>query len=73
MLTLWNEAAQALATGQSYAINGRQITRVDSADVRAWIKFYEDRIRSAGSSPADQGHGLVSFNGPGSSRGRCPW
>ena len=73
MLTLWNEAAQALATGQSYAINGRMLTRVDSSAVRKWLEFYEARVRASGTSPADQGFGLVSFNGPGASPRRCPW
>lgn len=64
LLTLYNEALQAIATGQSYEINGRRMTRADLREVRETIDWLDKRIRGAASTPATQGFGLATFNRP---------
>ena len=64
MLVLYNECLQAIATGQSYAINGRQMTRANLREVRDMIEWLESRIRRDGSTPASQGFGLAQFERP---------
>lgn len=59
MLTLYNEALQAVATGQSYEINGRRMTRADLREIRETIEWLEERIARADDTTA--GLGLASF------------
>lgn len=40
MYNLWLEAEKALATGQSYSIAGRSLTRTDMATVLERKKYY---------------------------------
>lgn len=62
MLTLYNEALQAVATGQSYEINGRQLTRANLKEIRETIVWLEDRIAKA--SDQTGGFGLARFGDP---------
>lgn len=64
MLTMVNEAIQAVLLGKSYEINGRRMTREDLDKLLKAEQFYTDRIARAGNTPADHGFGLVSFDGP---------
>lgn len=52
MLALWTEAgAQVAATGVSYAIAGRSLTRADVPAINASIEFWERRC-SVNETPA---------------------
>ena len=63
LLTAYKRAALAIATGQSYEINGRSLTRANLKDVRSMIEWLEDRIGRA----TDQtgGFHVASFGDPG--------
>lgn len=61
MLVLYNEALQAVATGQSYSINGREMSRVPAKEIRDMIVWLEDRIAKASDSTG--GFGLAQFRG----------
>lgn len=43
-LKLWLEAEEAIATGQSYQIDDRRLTRADLYDVRKEIEFWEGKL-----------------------------
>jgi hypothetical protein len=45
LLTLYRNALAAIATGQSYGIGGRTLTRPDLAEVREQINWLEQRIQ----------------------------
>lgn len=62
MLVLFNEALQAVATGQSYKINNRELTRADVQEIRATIEWLEKRISAA--SDTSGGIILGSFEEP---------
>lgn len=42
LLDLWLGADAAVASGQSYSIGNRSLTRADAADITEKIKFYAD-------------------------------
>lgn len=44
MLYLWLDAERAVTTGQSYSIAGRSLTRVNLAEIRDSIKYWEARL-----------------------------
>lgn len=46
-LELWLEAEEAIATGQSYQIDDRRLTRADLYDVRKEIEFWEGKLAVA--------------------------
>ena len=62
LVTKYNEAIQACLLGQSYAINGRLMTRADLRDLERGLAYWENRVRLE----ADQtgGLGVVGFQGP---------
>ena len=43
-LEAWKAAELALATGQSYSIAGRSLTRVNLADVMQQIRYWQKQI-----------------------------
>lgn len=48
-LALWEGAEDALATGQSYEIDGRKLTRANGEFIRERINYYQnevDRLRA---------------------------
>lgn len=45
-LKIWLEAEKAIATGQSYQIGGRQLTRASLYNVKEQIKYWEDKLRA---------------------------
>lgn len=46
LLKLWLEAEKAVATGQSYSIGNRTLTRVDAKTIIERIEYYEKRIKA---------------------------
>lgn len=62
LLTLFNEALQAVATGQRYKINEREMTRADIGEIRRTIEWLEKRIAVA--SDTVGGIGLATFEEP---------
>ncbi|NIO84656.1 MAG: hypothetical protein GTN53_29430 [Candidatus Aminicenantes bacterium] len=44
LLDLWIEADKMVATGQSYSIGGRSLTRADADTITKKIKFYQDLV-----------------------------
>ncbi len=44
MLRLWLEAEEAVTTGQSYSIGSRSLTRVNLAEIRGSITYWESRL-----------------------------
>jgi hypothetical protein len=55
-LTLWMAADTAVATGQSYTIGGRSLTRADAKEIRNNIIFWDAQAkRLAATSTAGGG------------------
>ena len=44
-LTAWLAASTATATGQSYSIAGRSLTRADADQIRNQIKFWDNYVK----------------------------
>lgn len=44
-LKTWLDAEMAVATGQSYQINGRRLDRANLYQIREQIKFWRDEIK----------------------------
>lgn len=62
LLTLYKEALEAIATGQSYTIGGRSLSRANIREVRETIEWLERRIRRATSRTGDCD--VVKFGNP---------
>lgn len=45
-LTLWIAADAAVATGQSYSIGGRSLSRADAAEIRKNITYWQNLVQS---------------------------
>jgi len=45
-LLMWLEAEEAVATGQSYTIGRRSLTRVNLAEIRRSIEYWEGRLEA---------------------------
>lgn len=45
-LALWLAASEAIATGQSYSIKDRSLTRANLADVMEQIKFWDSQVKT---------------------------
>lgn len=43
-LAAWLAADEAVATGQSYSIGGRSMTRANAAEIRKNIDYWEQRV-----------------------------
>lgn len=46
-LDIWLEAEAQIATGQSYQIGSRQLTRADLASVRKQIDYWNNKVMQA--------------------------
>lgn len=61
LLKLWRNCLAAIATGQSYSIGGRTLTRADLKEAREMVDWLENRINAAsdngGIALADFGNG----------------
>lgn len=44
-LALWMEADERVAAGQSFTIAGRSLSRVDAAEIRENISFWEAKVQ----------------------------
>lgn len=45
-LTAWIAASTSVATGQSYTIGGRSLTRANAAEIRESIKFWDEKVQT---------------------------
>lgn len=45
-LAAWLAASSAVATGQSYSIAGRSLSRVDAGEIREQITYWDGKVRS---------------------------
>lgn len=46
-LEMWLAAEDAVATGQSYSIGGRSLTRVNISEIRNQIKYWQKELKIA--------------------------
>ncbi len=46
-LDIWLEAEAAIATGQSYQIGSRQLTRANLTEVRKTIDYWSEKVQAA--------------------------
>ena len=44
-LAQWQAALKAVATGTSYSIGGRSLTRADVADIRDQVTYYSREVK----------------------------
>jgi hypothetical protein len=49
-LAVWLAADTAVASGQSYSINGRSLTRADASEIRENIDYWEGKVTRLSSS-----------------------
>jgi hypothetical protein len=63
LLEMYLQAIAAVATGQSYNMNGRSLTRADLAELRTTVEWLESRITAA-NGDGTGGTALVRFNNP---------
>lgn len=54
-LDIWLEAETQIATGQSYQIGSRMLTRADLASVRKQIDYWNNKVEQA--EAVEQNHG----------------
>ena len=45
-LAAWIAASTAVATGQSYSIGGRSLTRANAAEIRESITFWDEKVQT---------------------------
>jgi hypothetical protein len=57
LLALYREALAAIATGQSYTIRGKALTRADLSEVREMIAWLEKRVAATTTSGIAVAHG----------------
>jgi len=43
-LTAWLAASTAVASGQSYSIAGRTLSRVNATEIRQQVEFWESKV-----------------------------
>lgn len=48
-LALWIAASSAVASSQSYEINGRKLTRADAATIRENIDYWDAKVQKLAS------------------------
>ena len=58
-LDQWLEADMAVATGQSYQIGSRALTRADAKDITEKIKYWTARLAEAENAEARRGRNRV--------------
>ena len=71
-LDLWMAADDAVASGQSYSISGRSLTRANAKEIRDNIDYWERRVNRL-----SNGNGGIRIrygtpNGEGQGRGNIP-
>lgn len=45
-LALWLAASSAVASGQSYSINNRSLSRVDAAEIRQQLDYWDGKVKA---------------------------
>lgn len=63
-LDLWIAADTAVATGQSYTIGGRSLTRADAAEIRNNIIFWDSQVQRLSSSETSGGRIIIRGGTP---------
>jgi len=63
-LALWIAADTAVATGQSYSVGGRQLTRADAREIRENIIFWDSQVRRLSSAEASGGRIVIRGGTP---------
>lgn len=58
-LSLWLEAEAAIATGQSYQIGSRSLTRANLTEVRKTIDYWASKVAAAENLEAAGGRNAV--------------
>lgn len=58
-LNIWLEAEKAIATGQSYQIDDRRLTRADLYDVRKEMEYWAGRLAEAEAEEKNAGRNRV--------------
>jgi len=59
-LTAWMSASEALATGQTYTIGGRSLSRADWSDVQTAITFWARQVNDLSAAAAGATRGDVA-------------
>lgn len=54
-LTLWIAASTSVASNQSYSIAGRSLSRVDAAEIREQINYWDGWVRKLTQSASGRG------------------
>jgi len=63
-LALWIAADTAVATGQSYSVGGRQLTRADAREIRETIIFWDSQVRRLSSAETSGGRIVIRGGTP---------
>lgn len=61
-LDAWLAADLAVARGQSYSMNGRSLTLVNSREIREQIQYWERRVAALESANQNQQAALADFS-----------
>lgn len=59
-LDAWLAASTAVASGQSYSIGGRSLTRANAKEIRENIDFWDAKVKKLSTNPAG---GIKVFSG----------
>lgn len=51
-LTEWMAASKAVASSQSYSMNGRSLTRANAAEITRMITFWETKVNGHPDNPS---------------------
>lgn len=68
-LAAWLAADDAIAAGQSYSIGGRSLTRVNAAEIRNNIEFWERKVIRLSNGTGGIRCRYASRNGEGEQNG----
>lgn len=63
-LALWIAADTSVATGQSYTIGGRSLTRADAREIRENIVFWDSQVKRLSSSETSGGRIIIRGGTP---------
>lgn len=58
-LDIWLEAEKAVATGQSYTIEGRSLTRANLSEIRRSIEYWNNKVISLDSVSKNSGRNRI--------------
>lgn len=58
-LAAWLAASTAVATGQSYSIEGRSLTRADAAEIRRSLDYWDQKVQTLSALSFGRGRSRV--------------